>query len=154
MEKLKELVNSLKLRVPKIEAVLVLTENGNKAYFLSENKKAQILGDIEKALTGFAESVLEKIDGGAPEEVIIKGRKKLIYILTTHDFPSVAVLSSNSVNLGLLKLEVKKLLENLKGEDFNEEKVFNQYINAIGEDELERFLEEFKLEEEESEGAQ
>lgn len=147
---LENVLKNLKRRVPLIKCAMIVNPQGIfLASLIDPEFDKEALSTMSAAISALGESVLEELKGGKLEEVLIRGKDRLI-LITSVPGVFLFIVADNKIPLGLLRMEAKITGETIKEKEREIlfPKDLSKFLGHGEEEELLRFLEQFSIKEE------
>ncbi len=108
-EALTGVLKELESKVREIDGGLIVRNDGLViASLIRENLDRDLVAAMSASLLNVSSRVLEELEKGSVEDLVVKGENGLIAIISVNPEIVLATMAKKDVNLGLLLLSMKK----------------------------------------------
>ncbi len=113
-QKLQQILEGLLKRVPDVERAAVVSSEGLMMMSVPEAEDEEILAALSSALLFQGERVVEELRKGTMEQIFVKGRDGYVVVENLGEDAALVVVTRPGGKLGLLFLELKFTVRDLK----------------------------------------
>ncbi len=113
-QKLQQILEGLLKRVPDVERAAVVSSEGLMMMSVPEGEDEEILAALSSALLFQGERVVEELKKGEMEQIFVKGREGYVVVENLGEDAALVVVTRPGGKLGLLFLELKFTVRELK----------------------------------------